>query len=324
MFGFLNNPPSKFISYKYLSEYLDYITDTNNVEKFEKLAKEALDVKFNIVKYQNILLKTENKNIIWNDNQDGILGTKKIISYNVNPKSYKSVEELIMAIRRKSMIVNGKNFVGKYLMELRNNILNSRLNPTLITDKDFNTIYDNLTIQEWVNFKADDMCKTLIKFKEYYKVKYNISIKFDKKESITILLSNIYQQCKDMFKLRKTIDTTIIDSKFTNHIKKQYKNNLDNYNFIFWSYIFSIIKFLIMNITDPTLFKIQQILYKSELIVSRNNLCLKIIPTANNKLNCILSAIINILKSIINIDEKKYNFIKEENIVDFKIQNIYI
>jgi hypothetical protein len=56
------------------------ITDTKDVEKFEKLAKEALDVKFANINYQNILLKTENKNIIYNDNQDGILGTKKIIS----------------------------------------------------------------------------------------------------------------------------------------------------------------------------------------------------------------------------------------------------
>ena len=324
IFGMLKNPPSKFISYKYLAEYLDYITDTKNVEKFEKLAKDALDAKFSNVKYQNALLKTENKNIIWNDNQDGILGTKKIISYNINPKSYKSVEELILAIRRKSMIVNGKNFVGKYLMVLRNNILNSRLNTSLLTDKDFNTMYENSTIQEWVNLKSDDMCKTIIKFKEYYKDKYNILITFDKKDSIVVILSNIYAQCKDMFKLRNSIDISNINFNFTSHIK-QYKNKLDNYNVVLWGYIFSMIKFLIMNITDPTLFKVQQILYKSELIVSRNNLCLKIIPTANNKLNCILSAIINVLKSIVNIDEQNYKFInKGENLVDFVLQNIDI
>ena len=324
LFAALKSPPPKFISYKYLAEYLDYVSDTKNVDKFEKLAKDALDAKFKNIKYQNILLSTDNKNIIWNDNQDGILGTKKIISYNVNPSLYKSIEELILAIRRKSMIVNGKNFVGKYLMELRSNILNSRLDTSVIQEKDFNDIYENPLIQDWINLKLDDICKTLVKFKQYYKGKYDIKIEFDNKYSIVLILSTIYIKCKDMFKIRKTIDTTDININFTKYLT-QYKNKLDNYNYIFWSYIFSILKFLIINISNPTLFKIQQILYKSQLIVSRNMLCLKIIPSANNKLNCITSAIINILKSISNIDEKKYTFIRDtENIVDYKIQNIDI
>ena len=314
LFGHLKYPPTKFLSYKYLSEYLDYITDTNDVEKFEKLAKESLDAKFKNIKYQNILLATENKIIVWNDKKDGILGTGKLISYNVNPEAYTSVEELIFAIRRKSMIVDGKNYVGKYLMDLRKSIINNRLNSTLVTDKDFNKLYkESALIHDWVNLKVDDMCKTLIKFKEYYEDKYSIRMTFDNKNVITTIIPNIYIQCKDIYKQSNNVNTDNIPLEFKNYVKK-YKNNLQGYSNLFWAFIFSIIKFLINNISTPTTFNIEQILYKSELVISRNNKCLEILPNKNNKLNCIISAIINLLKSISIIDDEKDKFINTRDI----------
>ena len=66
-------------------------------------------------------------------------------------------------------------------------------------------------MKEWVNLKSDDMCKTIIKFRQYYKDKYNINITFDKKDAIVLILSNIYDQCKGMFKLHKGIDTKNIN-----------------------------------------------------------------------------------------------------------------
>ena len=127
---------------------------------------------------------------------------------------------------------------------------------------------------------------------------------FEEKYKIEIYCPNYYKNSNLIYSL----DTFYHNFDYFNLDIYQTINKLDNYNYIFWSYIFSILKFLIINISNPTLFKIQQILYKSQLIVSRNMLCLKIIPSANNKLNCITSAIINILKSISNIDEKKYTF----------------
>ena len=278
------------------------------------MAKESLDAKFKNIKYQNILLATENKIIVWNDKKDGILGTGKLISYNVNPEAYTSVEELIFAIRRKSMIVDGKNYVGKCLMDLRKSIINNRLNSTLVTDKDFNKLYkESALIHDWVNLKVDDMCKTLIKFKEYYEDKYSIRMTFDNKNVITTIIPNIYIQCKDIYKQSNNVNTDNIPLEFKNYVKK-YKNNLQGYSNLFWAFIFSIIKFLINNISTPTTFNIEQILYKSELVISRNNKCLEILPNKNNKLNCIISAIINLLKSISIIDDEKDKFINTRDI----------
>jgi predicted NAD-dependent protein-ADP-ribosyltransferase YbiA (DUF1768 family) len=328
LFGELNNPPSRFISYKYLGEYLEYVTNTKNVEKFEKLAKIALDSKFKNIKYQNVLLSTNNRNIIWNDKKDSILGTKRRIFYDVNPNAYNSVEDLIFAIRRNSIYVKGKNFVGTYLMNIRTNILNERLDIKKLDESDFKNIYDNLLVQDWVNSKLDDMCNTLLKFKDYYKKKYNIQLIFDSKDSVFVPLSNIYDQCKDIFKLNKTMTTNYsdININFTKYLSK-YKNKLNNYSYVYWSFIFSIIKFIIIHISNPTLFNIQQILYKSELIVSRNNACTKIIDNANNKLNCIISAIINILNAISKVYDEQYKFINEQDreiITDFTITSLEI
>ena len=79
-----------------------------------------------------------------------------------------------------------------------------------------------------------------------------------------------------------------------------------------------------MNITNPTIFNIQQILYKSELVTSMNSKCVQIIENIPNKVGCIISAIINILKSINKIYDQQFKFIKEQNMRDFKISSMEI
>ena len=167
------------------------------------------------------------------------------------------------------------------------------------------------------------MCKTLIKFKEYYDTKYNLQFKFNKIIIFTTIIENIYNHCKDIFKLNNTIDRDNIPSEFKNYIKK-YKNQLYDYDYILWIYIFSIIKFLINNISTPTLFNVEKILYKTELLISRNNKCIEILIDKNNKLNCIISAIKNVLVSIVNIDEQKDKFISAENLPDLKLGKLEV
>jgi uncharacterized protein YoxC len=143
-------------------------------------------------------------------------------------------------------------------------------------------------------------------------------MRFDNKNSITTIIPNMYIQCKDIYKQSINVNTDDIPIEFKKYIKK-YKNNLQDYSDIFWSFIFSIIRFLINNISNPTIFNIEQILYKSELIISRNNKCLEILNRKNNKLNCIITAIINVVKSITVIDTEKYKFINSET-VDYIIK----
>ena len=54
-------------------------------------------------------------------------------------------------------------------------------------------------------------------------------------------------------------------------------------------------------IRNNSIFNIEKTIYNSKLLLSENNPCTKILPTADNKLNCIVGAIIKILQNIENI-----------------------
>ena len=325
LFGGKPNPPSRFLRYDFLAEYLKYVRITRDTKKFKKLAKEALDIKFTNIDYQNILLSTGNNNIIYNDRQDSYLGTKNITTYTIEREGYTSTEQFILAMRKNAIPNRGLNFVGKYLMCLREQILNNRLDETLITANDFNKLYlqgslttkewtdldiDNmckellkfkngsLIINEWVNSRTDDMCKTILKFNEYYKKKYDTTINFELGIGIELIIKNIYMKAKEILKLVKSVNIQNIPTIYRDRLKSKYKNRFYVYDGIFWSNIFSNILFLVQNVPEPTCYKIERILHGSNIIVSNSNPCLKIIPTGANKLNCIVGAILNILLNI--------------------------
>ena len=60
------------------------------------------------------------------------------------------------------------------------------------------------------------------------------------------------------------------------------------------------------------------------MLISRNNKCIEILIDKNNKLNCIISAIKNVLVSIVNIDEQKDKFISAENLPDLKLGKLEV
>ena len=332
LFGGEENPPSKFVYYKYLGEYLNYVSFEKNTKKFEALATKALDMKFVDMKYQDVLIETGNKAIIWNDKRDSYLGTKEITTYNnITREKYASTEEFVIALRRNAKTdKSGLNFVGKYLMTLRNKILDDRLDETIIGENNFNKLYNNLAIKEWANLKVDDMCKTILKFNQYYIKEYDSTINFDNDRAVKLIIKNIYGRSAKILSLVEDINTENIDLSFREYLKK-YKNRLYVYDGVFWSNIFSSILYIIRNIEKPTIFNIEKTIYNSKLLLSENNPCTKILPTADNKLNCIVGAIIKILQNIENIynegiDVKleKNILSRMENIVDFKIDKLSI
>ena len=356
LFGGKSNPPSKFLPYNFLAEYLKYIRSVKNAEKFGKLTKEALDMKFINMEYQDVLLSTGNVNIIYNDRRDSYLGTKEITTYNINRKGYTSTEHFILATRRIAFVNKGLNFVGKYLMCLREQIINNRKDLTPITGNDFDKLYlfgslknekwsdseiddickkfsefknGSLFIKEWVNSKTDDMCKTLLKFNQYYKKKYVTTINFDSDIGIKIIIENIYMKAKEILNLVSNVDTKKIPIIYRDRLQSNYKNRFYVYDGIFWSNIFSNILFLLNNIRNLTFYDAEKILYKSNKIISDSNPCLRIVPTALNNLNCIVGAILNILLKIQKIYkegviEQKSILSRKENIIDFILEKVDI
>jgi len=356
LFGGKPNPPSKFLRYDFLAEYWTYVSSIKNAKKFEILAKEALDIKFINNEYQDILIKTGSNNIIYNDKRDSYLGTKDITTYNIKRENYSSTEEFILTSRKVAMVNQGLNFVGKYLMCLREQITTNRLDTTLINANDFNKLYSqgsltakewsdsdidkmckdflqvkngSLMIKEWVNSKTDDMCKTILKFNQYYKLKYDTTINFEIDNGVKIIIKNIYMKSKDLLFLADSVNIKNIPSSYRDRIKSKYKNIFYVYDGVFWSNIFSSVLFLVNNISEPTLNNIEKILYESNIIISNNNPCLKIMPTAINEINCIVGAILNILLNIQKIykegviGENKI-LSRNEKVTDFELGQLDI
>ena len=80
-----------------------------------------------------------------------------------------------------------------------------------------------------------------------------------------------------------------------------------------WKRIVVMVYYIIKNVNDPTLYNIKNILLKVEMLVSKEQNCVSIIQD-NEELNCIFSAIINILSGIIEYNNE-YNKFKNNLVI---------
>jgi len=96
-----------------------------------RLAQQALNLKFNVPMFAEVLKTTGSDNIVWGDRQDSILG--------IGPDG------------------SGENWVGNYLMILRKNI-SDEINPTTLTLGNLSTVLDNNnTIYMWATSYLKDI-----------------------------------------------------------------------------------------------------------------------------------------------------------------------
>ena len=157
-----------------------------NKEKTKYLAKIGLDYKFKNRLLQDLLLDTDKNILIWNDFNNLILGGGS----KENP---------------------GENFIGKYMMEIRNKLIEERKSETFdkLNEDDINKFLEkDPLIHAWLEMRVRDMCKVIITLKNhvYYKSSDNIKITPD---FVTTVLDKVYQPCTDIFGASNkiTIDT---------------------------------------------------------------------------------------------------------------------
>ena len=298
-FGFLSIDDSNQLYF--------YISNEQRYKKLKELTEIALNKKFENLTLQDILQETDNKNIIWNDFKDHFLGIGKGVTYNINmEKLGNNMEDNVKNIRKHTLITEGFNFVGKYLEILRSNIKNIRYKDknTFIIGNNYIEFYNDIMFKEWTDSKLKDMCNTVLKFKKYFEIKYNTDL--DINNSLTeSVINNIYKICNTTFEFN--LDNNIPEN-FKYIIKKMLgpTDILSNSKFM-WKYILSFIQFIVLNMKKPSYFDIKKILYRTQNILSKsNNICFKIFE--NDKVNCIIVAIVNVLQNISVIDKNKYKF----------------
>jgi len=257
-------------------EQLFYKYDNEKYYQFNKLKKRlasiGLNKKFEDIGLQELLLATGNNQLIWNDPYDEILGV--------------------------GFSKGGENFVGKYLMELRDKIKKNEESLENIKQGDISRIMENdIFMRSWSEMRLNDICKVVKQVKKYiikkYKVeeeKVNIDYTF-----ILNVLNKVYYQCNDLvpdFDKNKTTPPQYFRSLVKTCFG--FNNTTEDIITLLWDRIVIMIYFISKHI--PKLKNIKNVLAKIEIIVSSKNKCINIIN--NNQDNCIISAIVNIIKKL--------------------------
>ena len=277
------NTPSNWIDYKTLYDKYINISSEKEEERLKELAIIGINKKFEDRILQNLLISTENKNIIYMDKKDDILGVGKNIT--------------------------GENFVGNYLTKLRSDVFvqQNLENIEFLTEENVtNIIKADAFMNNWLEIKVKDMCSIVKKVRDYSKMKYNINIE-NNELFFRIVLNKIFQPCSELYVLSKevTAETPLYFVKIVNKYIKKYTPSIID---LLWKRIVVMVYYIIKNVKEPTLYNIKNILLKVETLVSQEQNCIYIIKE-NEQLNCIFSAIINIIRGIVEYNNK-YNKLK--------------
>jgi len=263
-------------------EQLFYKYDNEKYYQFNKLKKQlaakGLNKKFEDIGLQELLLATGNNELIWNDPYDEILGS--------------------------GFSKGGENFVGKYMMEMRDKIKKNEQTIENIKQSDIKRIMENdIFMRSWSEMRLYDICKVVKQVKKYIIKKYEknetevvVNSKF-----ISDVLNKVYYQCNDLVPDFEKIKPTP-PQYFRTLVKKCFGyNTSEDIVILLWDRIVIMIYFISQHV--PKLKNIKNVLAKIEIAVSSKNKCIKIID--NNEDNCIISAIVNILNKLNKFNESQ-------------------
>lgn len=262
------------------------IKDNTYFSDMVKYAKEALDKKFEDRYMQDILLITGNSQLIYNDFSEPILG-------GITNKREKA-----------------SNFVGKYLMELRNKFIQIRKQEKfdILKEEDITNIFEkDRFMNDWIRNRVKDSCNVLNIMKNYLKVKENIITDLTT-EFTSAVLDNIFQPCSQIYGAAHNIKAKVPDyfSKMVLNECTEFKPGRDVQAIeVIWKRLAVIIYYLIkhLNNSGSTIENIRAEIGRVQIFSSTSiHECEKIIT--NEYDNCIVSAIINILRGIIDFNKK--------------------
>jgi len=290
----------------------------------KKLTSIGLNKKFENQSLIDLLLVTGNKTLIWNDPQDDILGEgfskggenfvgtylaqlrHKFIktqeeTENINEEDILKIIENDVFIRnwlemRLNDICRVVKHVHKYMIDKHNLTsgerievkYNKRWKPAKIisinTDNTYIVKFNNGVVEN--NVPKSDI-------KILAGDSFEITFEF-----INIVLDNVYQPCQELMQEVRYLDIQP-PAYFINLVKKCLKIKIDpEINTLLWKRIVIMIYFVLKYV--PKFNNVKNVLTKLELITSRKANCVKVIN--NNLDNCIISAIVNIIKGLVEVN----------------------
>ena len=312
------NKPQDFIEPNAVIKKYINMKDIEYVTNLKKYAVIGMNAKFSDRMIQDILLLTENMTIVWNDKGDPILG--------VGPNN------------------NGENFVGNYMMELRNKIRKDRHDEPEIqitSDDIVNFLQTDIFMKSWFEMRVRDMCKAVYIMKAHVYTQTGEQMQIDS-NFVSTVLDKIYQPCSELFTRAKDIDipvpqyvkflvsncpgfkdctVTYSESKREVVRPSNVKGVCPGVVEVIWKRIVIMIYFLIEYRNSSTLQNIRAIIARIENIVSTPSKCEQILD--NQWESCIMSAIINLLSGINKFNKAfAYSSLINENDINTAISII--
>ena len=231
------------------------------------LAYTALNKKFEDPDMQDVLLATGNDIIVWNDPMDSVLGG------------------------------NGENFVGDYLMKLRESITRERLEiPTRrqTVQSEMAILLNNTMVKNWIYMRASEYCSIIVCMEKYYNSLSNTAVSIDA-NFVENVLDIIYG--KDKFPTTRNMEIPISFKNFINENLK-IKNNYEKLFIIpiIWLRVIVMLEYLCQyNISKNNRVNIPVMLMKIQ----------KVTTTAKSiSKNSIICAIVNLIKKVRKFHDK--------------------
>lgn len=274
----------------------------------QKYAIEAMDLKFQDRSLQDTLLITGKAKLLFN-------------SENLNLGQPHNSQQ-------------GTNFVGDYLMFLREEFIVQRKKETLhvLKTEDINDIISkDVFMKEWTKMRVKDMCKTVVILKNYVYKQYahvaNISnVEYGEEKElqerfkqsniesasfVELCLNTIYTPCQQI--RNQTQDLNLpLDPVFRSIALKECKGFTkasDVVIDVLWRNYTVMLYYLIKTQEDLNSITLKAIIAAVTENLSKKQECVRIVE--NEYDNCIISALINLLKSI-DLFIKNYNYISTQ------------
>ena len=274
------------------AKYQTQIVPNQTAIKLKNFAKIGLDKKFEDRVLQDVLLITENNELVFDDRKDAVLGTGKD--------------------------KKGENYVGKYLTLLREKYVLEREGETLpyLTTKDvLNLIEKDAFFKAWIEMRVADMCRAIVTIKDYIWNKTDDTIK----AKITPVLAqsvidDIYQPCSHIFArvddvlapVPKYFENIILYNRQTKSLgfSKLPPENIKEIAEIIWKRIVIMIDTMIAFSNEKDILNIRYIIANLELLLSNSDFKCSDKIFENEHENCILSALFNIIEGIMTFNQK--------------------
>lgn len=242
----------------------------------KKNLEEALDKKFEDRILQDYLLMTENKQLIYNDYSDPVLGSGEKGS--------------------------GMNLTGGYLMILRDKIrtLRKREKIDKITTDQITLIMDeDVFMKNWLKMRVTDTCKTISLMKNYVHsnghTKQIVNTSF-----VEAVLDQIYQPCSQIYGAANMIKVPF-PTYFHTMVRQcpGFSNVTDEVVTVIWKRMAVSIYYLIQELKEKNIDNLRMMLVNIESSVSKGGNCPSMLSSTFDSFdNCILSALINLIRGI--------------------------